>query len=199
MKIKKGIHLAVEVSLLAAASLLASAWISEKANSAEKDKTILMLGDNPPEEADVRYKFLEPKVSHYIEALCQELDFDSNLAVAVLMVENPKFDPNAVNKNLNGTVDCGLFQLNDRYIWTVFKNDYWIDDVELDPFNWKHNCFIAVHHLAALQKKLKVMDDAIMAYNCGAGAVMAGRVPYSTTIYLAKVKNNLQLLNSSAK
>lgn len=196
MKIKKGIHLAVEVSLLVAASIFASAWISEKANSAEKDKTILMLGDNPPEEADVRYKFLEPKISHYIEALCQELGVDPDLAVAILMAENPQFDPNAVNRNQNGSIDCGLFQLNDRYIWTVFKNDYWIEEVELDPFNWKHNCFVAVHHISALLKKLKVMDDAVMAYNCGAGAVMGGRIPPATRIYLAKVKNNLRLLRS---
>ena len=199
MKMSRKVHFAIEAMLILAVAACASVAVTERRNSVEKDKTILMLGDNPPEEADVRYKFLEPKVSHYIEALCQELNFDSDLAVAVLMVENPKFDPNAINRNLNGSVDCGLFQLNDRYVWTVFKDSYWIEEVELDPFNWKHNCFIAIHHLAALQKKLKVTDDAIMAYNCGAGAVMAGRVPYSTTIYLAKVKNNLQLLNTSAK
>lgn len=197
MKISRKVHLVIEMALILALAASASVAVTERKKSTEKDKTILMLGDNPPEETDVRYKFLEPKVSHYIEALCQELELNPNLAVAILMAENPKFDPAAVNKNLNGSVDCGLFQLNDRYIWTVFQNDYWIENVELDPFNWKHNCFIAIHHIAALQKKLKVLDDVIMAYNCGAWAVMAGRIPYSTTLYLAKVKNNFQLLNYS--
>lgn len=196
MKMSRKVHFAIEAMLILVVAACASIAVTERRNSIEKDKTILMLGDNPPEGEPVKYGFLDPKVSHYIEALCQELGVDPDLAVAILMAENPQFDPNAVNRNQNGSIDCGLFQLNDRYIWTVFKDDYWIEEVELDPFNWKHNCFVAVHHISALLKKLKVIDDAVMAYNCGAGAVMGGRIPPATRIYLAKVKNNLRLLRS---
>ena len=196
---KKAIHIAIECLLLTVIVLFALMVVVEKKKSSEKDKTILMMADKIADDDTAKYKFLDYKVSKYIESLCSELELDSDLAVAILMVENPKFDDCAVNRNLNGTVDCGLFQLNDRYIWTVFKESYWIEGVELDPFNWRHNCFIAVHHIDHLTKKLKVVDDAIRAYNCGAGAVMNGNVPQSTELYLAKVKNNLRLLKSANK
>ena len=196
---RKRFHFAIEVLLLAIIGFTVSVIVSEKKNLTEKDKTILMMGNKIADDDTAKYKFLDYKVSKYIESLCLELDLDSDLVVAILMVENPKFDDCAVNRNLNGTVDCGLFQLNDRYIWTEFKDSYWIEGVELDPFNWRHNCFIALHHIEYLLKKLKVVDDAIMAYNCGAGAVMNGWIPQSTEIYLAKVKNNLSLLKYKDK
>lgn len=74
------------------------------------------------------------------------------------------------------------------------KKDYWFDNVELDPFNWKHNTYIALHLMADLQKEFKVQEDAIMAYNGGRGAVMNGTIKPSTYEYLRKVKNNLILL-----
>lgn len=148
-------------------------------------------------ETDIRepkYKMLPAALSNYICALCDGLKLDSDLVVAHLLVENPEFNPDAIHKNDNGTVDLGLFQLNDRYLWTTFKDDYWFDNVELDPFNWKHNTYIALHLMADLHKEFKVQDDAIMAYNGGKGAVMNGTVKPSTYNYLKKVQNNLFLL-----
>ena len=113
------------------------------------------------------------------------------------MVENPEFNQEAIHRNENGTIDCGLFQLNDRYVWTTFKASYWFDNIELDPFNWKHNAYIAMHHIKALQDQLKLQDEVIMAYNCGIGAVMNETVPAATKVYLAKVKNNIVLLKGA--
>lgn len=152
-----------------------------------------------PKSENPKYKFLEPDLSDYICALCSELGIDSDLAVARLMVENPEFNPNAIHKNENGTLDVSLWQLNDRYLWTTFKDRYWFDNVELDPFNWKHSTYIALHHMKYLDDKFKVQDDAIMAYNCGEGAVMNGTIPQSTYVYLANVKNNYLLLKSCEK
>jgi len=143
------------------------------------------------------YEFLPKEMSNYICDLCTEVGLDSDLAVAILMVENPKFDTDAVNRNINGTLDCGLFQLNDRYLWTVFKESYWFENLELDPFNWKHSCYLAIHHIGFLQKKLKVRNEVIMAYNCGMGAVMRNEVPERTKVYLAKVNNNIYLLKQN--
>ena len=148
-----------------------------------------------PKTENPKYTFLEPEISDYICALCDGLNIDSDLAVSHLLVENPNFNPDAIHKNENGTIDVGMFQLNDRYLWTTFKKDYWFDNVELDPFNWKHNTYIALHLMADLQKEFKVQDDAIMAYNGGRGAVMNGTIKPSTYEYLRKVKNNLILLN----
>ena len=150
-----------------------------------------------PKTENPKYKFLEPELSDYICALCDGLKLDSDLVVSILMVENPEFNPDAIHKNENGTVDIGLFQLNDRYIWTEFRGQYWFDNVELDPFNWKHNTYIALHHLKYLQDKFKVQEDVILAYNGGKGAVMNGTIKPSTYNYLKKVQNNLYLLKNA--
>ena len=145
--------------------------------------------DVPP-----KYPFLESRVSNYICSLSDELKIDSDLAVAILMNENPEFNPNVIHRNDNGTNALGLFQLNDKYCYTTFVESYWDMDVDFNPYNWKHNTFIALHHLEWLQSKLKIQDDVIMAYNCGIDAVLNGRIPDTTVSYLSRTKNNLTLL-----
>lgn len=149
------------------------------------------------DKREPKYKIMPAEFSNYICDMCEGLEMDSDKAVAHLMVENPNFDPEAIHKNVNGTIDEGLFQLNDRSTWTSFVKKYWFDNIEFNPFNWKHNTYIALHHMKYLEDKFKVEDDAIMAYNCGEGNVMNGTIPESTKVYLAKVKNNLYLLKSS--
>ena len=143
-----------------------------------------------------KYKFLDEEVAFYIESLCEDLDLDSDLVVAILMVENETFNPLAMNKNKNGTVDVGLFQLNDKYLWATFQYTYWKTDVELDPFNWKHNSFIAIHHIRYLFDHLHEEDKVIMGYNCGINGVRKNKIPKSTKIYLEKVHNNLEYLKA---
>lgn len=147
-------------------------------------------------EREPKYKFLPAEISNYICDLCEGLKLDSDRAVGHLMVENPSFDPNAIHINSNGTIDQGEFQLNDRSTWTSFIPRYWFPNIEFDPFNWKHNTYVALHHMKYLDDKFKLEDDAIMAYNCGEGAVMNGTIPESTKVYLAKVKNNIWLLKN---
>lgn len=145
-----------------------------------------------------KYKVMPAALSNYICDLSAELELDSDLVVAILMVENPEFNPDAISRpNQNGTLDLGLFQLNDYYLWTEFKNDYWFENIELNPFNWKHNTYIALHHIKYLQDKFKIQDDVILAYNGGKGAVMNGTVKPSTYNYLRKVQNNLYLLKNT--
>ena len=172
-------------------------WAYIAGTRKSKEVTIAVDFTLPSEEIveePHRYQFLSKALSDYICDLSSELDINPNLIVAILMAENPEFNPDAVHKNENGTVDCGLFQLNDRYIWTTFRNAYWFDNIELDPFNWKHNAYVAMRHIKSLQDQLKLTDEVIMAYNCGIGAVMNGTVPAATKVYLAKVKNNMVLL-----
>ena len=149
-----------------------------------------------PKNEIPKYRFLEPELSDYICELCSNMELDSDLIVALLMTENPTFNKDAVHKNQNGTIDCGLFQLNDKYLWTTFREKYWFDNLELDPFNWKHNTYIALHHFKYLIDKFKITDDSIMAYNSGEGAVMSGNIPDSTYTYLLKVKTNLWLIQN---
>ena len=142
-----------------------------------------------------KYKMMPSALSNYICDLSDELGLDSDLVVAILMKENPEFNPDAISRpNENGTLDLGMFQLNDYYLWTTFKKRYWFDNIVLNPFNWKHNAYIALHHIKYLQDKFKIQDDVIMAYNGGEGNVMNGTVKPMTISYLANVKNNLFLL-----
>lgn len=145
-----------------------------------------------------KYKVMPRALSNYICDLSEELELDSDLVVAILMKENPEFNPDAISRpNENGTLDLGMFQLNDYYLWTTFKKRYWFDNIELNPFNWKHNAYIAIHHIKYLQDKFKIQDDVIMAYNGGEGNVMNGTVKPITYSYLANVKNNLYLLKNN--
>lgn len=150
------------------------------------------------EDKKTKYDFVgNYEMAVYIEQLSLAHNVKPDLSFSILMVENPEFDNDAININDNGTIDFTLWQLNDRYFWTEFKERYWnFDNVELDPMNWKHSTYIAINHIAYLQEKLKIEDDVIMAYNCGIGAVMNRNIPTRTRVYLAKVKNNMKLLEN---
>lgn len=183
----------IVLSVILVSALIVSAYLAgcKRSKKVAVDFTIESF---TKDEREPKYKFIPAELSNYICDMCDELDLDSDLSVARLMVENPEFNPEATHRNENGTIDVGLWQLNDYYLWTSFKNRYWFDNIQLDPFNWKHNTYIALHHMKYLDDKFKVQDDSIMAYNCGEGNVMNGTIPASTKVYLAKVKNNVFLL-----
>ena len=174
--------------------------ITQRSKIKKQEKSLLtieMAFDSIDYESiETKYDFMDKRKAVYIEALCKSENVNSDLVFGHLMKENPTFDEFAINRdNVNGSVDLGLFQLNDYYLWTDFVPRYWIEGVDFDPFNWKHNAYIAVHHIAWLQKNLKVEDDVIMAYNCGLNAVINDRIPTSTKeVYLVEVRNNMNLL-----
>lgn len=156
--------------------------------------TDLEVTDVKMEEVSSIYPFMPKEISDYICTLSSELELDSDLAVAILMRENPNFVTDASHRNTDGTYDIGLFQLNDKWTWSSFVPLFWDLNIDFDPFNWKHNTFLALHLIKDLSTSLKVQDEVIMAYNAGTGRVMSGNIPASTYEYLAAVKNNLQLL-----
>ena len=148
------------------------------------------------EETEHKYQFLPKELSDYICQMCSELEIDSDLAIAILMQENPQVNLEATHRNENGTIDVGLWQLNDKYLYTDFSNNFWQFDVELNAFDWKHNTFIALHQIEWLQSRLKIFDDVVCAYNCGIGATMNRTIPEGTKVYLSRVKNNYNLLKA---
>lgn len=188
----------IVLSAILVVALIVSAYLAGCKRS-KKVAVDFTIENFTKDEREPKYKFIPAELSNYICDMCDELGIDSDLSVARLMVENPEFNPEATHRNENGTIDVGLWQLNDYYLWTSFKNKYWFDNIQLDPFNWKHNTYIALHHMKYLDEKFKVQDDSIMAYNCGEGNVMNGTIPASTKVYLAKVKNNLMLLKNCEK
>lgn len=143
------------------------------------------------------YDGLSIELSNYICNLCEQLNEDSDLCVSILLQENPVLNPNAEHHNENGTTDIGLWQMNDKYIWSSFVPNYWKLDVDYNPYNWKMSTFLAIHHINYLHSNLKVLDDTIMAYNCGEGAVMNNKIPESTKLYVASVKRTYNFLKQS--
>lgn len=189
----------VLIAICVMAILLLSAFMSGM--NYQKDKSKLIVHTNfenthiQEEIIDPKYEFIPPEIANYIIQMCNELEVDTDLAVAILMQENPGLDLDATNRNKNGTVDLGLWQLNDKYLYTTFTSSFWkFENIELDAFDWKHNTFIALHQIEWLQSRLKVFDDVVMAYNCGYGAVLNRKIPDSTKKYLCSVKNNYNLL-----
>lgn len=201
MKILKKIGIYVAVFLL----IIGSAFMLGTYYQAQKTKKIVYV-DFISEEIETeqenihKYQFLPAELSDYIVRMCEELEIDSDLAVAILMQENPEINLDATHRNENGTMDLGLWQLNDKYLYTTFTNNFWkFENVELNAFDWKHNTFIALHQIEWLQSRLKIFDDVVMEYNAGIGAVMNRKIPDSTKIYLCRVKNNFNLLKGGEK
>ena len=58
------------------------------------------------DETEPKYKHIPRQYSDYICSLCDELGIDSDLAISILMVENPEYNPEATSKpNTNGNLE----------------------------------------------------------------------------------------------
>jgi hypothetical protein len=121
-------------------------------------------------------------LSLHIREACEKEGVSYELAMAILAVENPKRDPAAVNRNANGTMDMGLFQVNSATI----------NPASYDWRNPYDSATVAVLHLAWLQRQGLSRLEVVMAYNCGASAVRRGRVPSAAAAYAVKVMKVLE-------
>jgi hypothetical protein len=130
----------------------------------------------------------------YLKAQCDEVGLPARVAYAILAQENEVRKSDAVHLNKNGSMDLGLWQLNDRYLYTDFISRYWD---RLESFRWYdpyHSTYIAVRHIKWLWDRCpsgvplqsKTFTVAL-AYNCGSGALKAGRVPADSVDYAERV------------
>lgn len=105
-------------------------------------------------------------------------DVPFNLIMGVVFVES-RFDPRAINRsNRNGSVDYGLFQLNNSY-----------RDMTVAEFlNVETNSREGISYLADM---IRYFDgdviSAIAAYNAGPYRVDENNIPESTQMYIIKV------------
>lgn len=169
-------------------------------NSLTKSFSLVTDKKVEPVSENIYADFLPDEYAFYIIELCDGLDVDEKLVISILLTENFLLDPEAINRNSNGTVDCGLFQLNDKYAYTTFKESFWMFDkldepIEFEIFNWQHNTFVAVSLIKDLCKTFgENSNNAIAAYNCGTGRVLSGSIPTSTKEYVKKVNSYYTLL-----
>lgn len=152
--------------------------------------------------------------AQYIIEVCKGFGLDPDIAIAILAVENPTANENAINrKNLNKTIDIGLFQLNDRSLYERggFLDQWWTFDSKdnFDPFNWKHNAYIAIQYMNLLKNTFGEKNPYWIAagYNAGITRAQASyfdsqgkkntddKLPVSTRDYYApSVENNYNQL-----
>lgn len=145
---------------------------------------------------------IKDEIAFYIIEVCKPLKLNPNLVVSILLQENPKQNPYAVNVNDNGTTDNGLFQLNSAY-QLYFAGLYWPFDkydtnMGFDWSNWQHNTWVAIHLINDLYKDFdKDVEKVIAAYNAGASRVISGNIPQTTLEYRDRVLKFYILLNNS--
>jgi soluble lytic murein transglycosylase-like protein len=114
-----------------------------------------------------------------------QYDVPVNVAFALAYGES-RFDPKAYNKNVNGSTDRGLFQLNDRHRnWPIA--DYY--DIEKN----------AKEGIGFLSYCLYLMKDntvkALQAYNAGPTAALAGKIPETTKKHIEEILQFEDILN----
>jgi len=112
---------------------------------------------------------------------CDEFDIPPALAFA-LCWEESRFNPNAINKkNRNGTVDRGLFQLNNKSFPHL--------DI-LSFYDINTNAHYGVGHLRFCMNSSVNEISALAMYNVGTGRVRSTGAPEVTLNYTSRILEN---------
>jgi hypothetical protein len=115
--------------------------------------------------------------------------FDISPALAfALSWEESKFNPRAVNNaNRNGSVDRGLFQLNNRSFPHLET---------LDFFNPQVNAYNAMKYLRSCIKTGGNEIGALAVYNAGIGRVNRTGAPWVTIDYISRIEENVDRIET---
>ncbi len=118
---------------------------------------------------------------------CDEFDIPPALAFA-LCWEESRFNPNAINKkNRNGSVDRGLFQLNNK----SFPH---LDIMSFYDINT--NARYGVGHLRYCMNSSVNEISALAMYNVGTGRVRSTGAPEVTLNYTSRILENRRKLET---
>ena len=108
----------------------------------------------------------DPDLARLITEFALEYDIPVSLLFSIIFVES-SFNPDALNKNKNGTSDYGLMSLNSR----TFKN-YTKEQLYETETNIRLGC----EYLVMLKKRYSTWGEAVIHYNGlytkGAGSYM---------------------------
>jgi hypothetical protein len=138
-------------------------------------------------------------INDYVIKQCNRLGVPVEVAMAILVEENPGLDFEAVHLNRNGSQDMGLWQLNDRWLWSDFIPRYWN---RMDIFQWNnpfHSTYIAIRHIKWLYSQGFNHWQVILAYNCGYWSLHTGEVPNSSIEYANRVYARIRFTKASRK
>jgi len=126
-------------------------------------------------------------VVHAILYYSDEFDISPALTFA-LCWEESRFNPYAINRqNRNGSIDRGLFQLNNR----TFPN---LADTAF--YNANTNARHGIEHLRYCIDTGGTEISALAIYNAGAGRVTSTGTPYVTLNYISRILENRRKIES---
>ena len=107
------------------------------------------------------------------------------LAFALAYTES-RYHTGAVNMNANGSIDRGLFQLNDRSFPQLEDGDF---------FSPKVSAQYGMRHLRFCRNVAKDDLVAVAMYNAGVTRVKNNQTPKSTLAYVSKISNYKSVLD----
>ena len=118
---------------------------------------------------------------------CDEFDIPPALAFS-LCWEESRFNPNAINKkNRDGSIDRGLFQLNNKsFPYLDLLSFYDIDT----------NAHYGVGHLRSCMNSSVNEISALAMYNAGTGRVRSTGAPETTLNYTSRILDNRRRLEN---
>jgi soluble lytic murein transglycosylase-like protein len=182
---------------------IAPVSIIEEDDADDEDYSALFApSENIPDSVLEYYRNSEYKewVIDFFTAICSnreiawaildcsdEFDIPPALAFA-LCWEESRFNPNAVNRqNRNGSVDRGLFQLNNRSFPHLDISSF---------YNINSNARYGIGHLRYCLNAGGSEISALAMYNAGAGRVRSTGAPEVTLNYTSRILENRRKIES---
>ncbi|MDR0389585.1 MAG: lytic transglycosylase domain-containing protein [Spirochaetaceae bacterium] len=117
------------------------------------------------------------EIAAQVLALTAENDISPSLVFA-LMWEESRFNPGAVNRNANNSIDRGLFQLNSASFPSLKVEDF---------FNTGVNIRYGLAHLKMCLDQAGSEVAALAMYNAGLNRVRSGATPERTLNYINRI------------
>jgi soluble lytic murein transglycosylase-like protein len=159
-----------------------AAYTAEILESLEKPDTILTYYRNPVNRPEVLAFFSalvqSEEIAGAILTNADAFEIPPALAFALCWRES-RFNPHAVNrKNLNQSVDRGLFQLNANSFPTLSEAEF---------FNPVINAYYGMSHLRWCLNTGGSEVAGLAMYNAGTGRVIAGTTPRNTLSHVSRV------------
>jgi hypothetical protein len=117
----------------------------------------------------------------------ENFNVSPSLAFA-LAWEESRYKPNAINRrNKNGSIDRGLFQLNNQSFPKLAEADF---------FNLRVNAWYGMAHLNWCLDSGGSEIAALAIYNAGAGKVSSGGTPKNTLDYISRILASRRKIDS---
>ena len=113
-------------------------------------------------------------------------DIPLPLAFALAYTES-RYNPEAVNSNVNTSIDRGLFQLNSNSFPALTEADFF------DPYI---SAKYGMSHLKFCLSSAGNEVSALAMYNAGTGRVRSNKTPQSTLNYVGKIMTYQKMLES---